>query len=129
MTGIQADHREIKLRQLVPVPGRQRTALQADAGDLGRPGANSPGDRLRCGRALALPECLAACVDDTDRGLLQRHVQSNILFHVFLPRLPHFGLITADLSHNRRAPARHNSMSTWRLAGLRDDGELSSRAG
>lgn len=58
--------------------GRQPTASEADAGSIRHPGANSRGDPLGCRCALSSPERLAACVDDTDRSLLRRHVQSNI---------------------------------------------------
>src|SRR3954465_13574744 len=81
----EADHRQVQLPQLVPVPGRQGTALQTDAHRLGRPRADGRSDRLRGGGALAFPDHLAAAIDDTDRGLLLRDVQSYILFHASSP--------------------------------------------
>ena len=83
---IKADHGQAQLPQLVPVPGRQGTALQTDAHRLGRPRADGRSDCLRGGGALAFPDHLAAAIDDTDRGLLLRDVQSDILFHASSPQ-------------------------------------------
>ena len=66
---------EAQLAQLMPVPDRQGTALQTDAHRLGRPCADSRGNRLRAGGAFSFPDHLAAAVDNTDRGLLLRDVQ------------------------------------------------------
>src|SRR3954470_19939775 len=73
---VETDHRQVQLPQFVPVPGRQRTALQTDAHRLGRPRAEGRGDRLRGGGAFAFPDHLAAAIEDTDRALLLRDVQS-----------------------------------------------------
>src|SRR6188472_4241867 len=86
MPSIEADHGQVQLPQLVPVPGRQGTALQTDAHRLGRPRAQGRSDRLRGGGALAFPDYLAVAVDDADRGLLLRDVQSDILFHASSPQ-------------------------------------------
>src|ERR687894_48885 len=83
---VEADHGQTQLPQLVPVPGRQGTALQTDAHRLGRPRADGRCDRLWGGGALAFPDHLAAAIDDTDRGLLLRDVQPDILFHACSPQ-------------------------------------------
>src|SRR3954447_4387877 len=83
---VEADHGQAQLPQLVPVPSRQGTALQTDAHRLRRPRADSRGDRLRGGGALAFPDHLTAAVDDADRGLLLRDVQPDILFHASSPQ-------------------------------------------
>src|ERR1700745_1684822 len=81
----------------MPVPTRQRTALQSDAHHSGRLRANDRGERLRRGGTLALPERLAAAIDHADRGLLQRHVESNVLFHHTPPCSSTVSLNTSDL--------------------------------
>src|SRR4051794_485138 len=83
---VEADHGQVQLPQLVPVPSRQGTALQTDAHRLRRPRADGRGDRLRGGGALAFPDHLAAAVDNADRGLLLRDVQPDILFHTSSPQ-------------------------------------------
>src|SRR3954470_10579922 len=75
-----------------PLIGHSGTAstplltLQTDAHRLGRPRANGRGDRLRGGGALAFPDHLAAALNNTDRGLLLRDVQPDILFHASSPQ-------------------------------------------
>src|SRR3954447_26660438 len=74
-----------------PLIGHSATAstplltLQTDAHRLGRPRADGRGDRLRGGGALAFPDHLAAALNNTDRGLLLRDVQPDILFHASSP--------------------------------------------
>src|SRR3954465_1718438 len=67
--------------QAVTQPNRQRTAFQTDPPSLRRLASQRGGDRLRRRSALALPERATALVNDANRGLILRYVQSNILFH------------------------------------------------
>ena len=78
---IQAHHRQAGLSQRMPVPQRQRAALQADPGRQRRPRADGRDEHLGGRRTLALPERLAVVIDHADRGLLERHVQADILPH------------------------------------------------
>jgi len=81
VSGIETDDGQAELVQLMPGPTRQRAALQPDARHPGRPRANDRRECLWRGDTPPLPERFTAAVNHADRGLLQRHVESNVLFH------------------------------------------------
>src|SRR5262245_64470425 len=87
VTGIDADDWQSDGLDLAPQPRRCRPRLQADVNRTGSLRPYELDDRLwgRVDRPLA--HHLAPLIDDTDRSLPQRYVQSDIAFHSTSPSL------------------------------------------
>src|SRR3712207_7089076 len=105
MARIQADHRQAALLQLMPVPGRQRAAFQANALHMRRSRVDDCRNGFRRRGAFATPERLPVLVDNTDGCLLQRYIQPDILLHEDTLRwLPVWARSHQTLLYRRRAP-------------------------
>ena len=87
MAGINADYWQAERPELMPEPGRGRSRLEADTYRLWRIGLNNPCNRLRFRDHCAFKKHLAAAIDHANRGLLERHIHSNIAFHSCSPDL------------------------------------------
>src|SRR5262249_15820680 len=87
MARVDTDHRQAKLFELAPQPCGRRSCLESDPYRSRCLRSHECSDRLRHGIDYSLWHDCSNLVDHTDRGLPQRHVQSNIVHHCCSPSL------------------------------------------
>src|SRR5215213_1247017 len=81
VTRVKADDLKPPAAQFVDEPGRHRPGLDLDAGLIAGMAAKRLLDHLGRRGAYAAPDPAAACIDNTDRRCLLRHVQANKVGH------------------------------------------------
>ena len=86
MSRVEDDDRQALRGEGVPEPDGQRSGLHADLLELMRPAFEPMRDGLGAGCDLPLGQDRAAVIDDADRRLLLRDVQSCENAHVILHR-------------------------------------------
>src|SRR5690242_635787 len=81
ISGIQTDDGQALLAELGAEPGRSCSGLQPDADRAGCMGSDQPRKHPRIGRHLAFENTPSGLVQHANTGLLERHIESDILTH------------------------------------------------